>query len=324
MKKNLLIGYLLFSFFTVWGLTSLSIAEEKFPTKPITVLVGFAPGGSMDVTARSLGDFASKTLGQPVVVINKEGSSGALALAELKNANPDGYTLAGMVTGSVITAHMAKLPYHPVQDFDPIIQHSDLLYGIVVQADSPFKTLKDLIAYAKANPYKVNYGTGGVGTPQHLAMIQLGEKVNIKWTHVPFRGAVPAITALLGGHVTFCAQTAVFKTYVQSGRLRLLASLMENRLVGYPDHPTLVELGYNIVTPSLSCIIGPKGIPKDRVQILHDCFHKGMETAAFKEVLNKFDMQLRYRNPEDLKKFIGELYESTGKIIEKYRGELKE
>ncbi len=323
MQRLLMIGLLVVSSFVEWTLASPCIGEEKFPTRPITFLVGFAPGGTADLPIRYLAEFASKILGQPVTVVNREGGGGAVALGELKNAKPDGYTVGFMSAGGIMSAHMRKVPYHPVEDFSPIIQYCTPVFGFVVQANSPFKTLKDLIVYAKANPNKVTYSTTGAGSPQHLVMIQLGEEAKVEWTHVPFGGGVPAVTALLGGHVTCSTQSTVFKPYVDSGRLRLLASLMEKRLGGYPNVPTLIELGYNIVAPSFYCIVGPKDIPKDKVKVLHDCFHKGMETQGFKEVLIKLDMDFQYRDPQNLKRSIKELYESTGKIIESLRRESK-
>jgi tripartite-type tricarboxylate transporter receptor subunit TctC len=238
-------------------------------------------------------------------------------MGELKLKKADGYTLGVLSSGGVLSAHLRKVPYHPVNDFDPILQYSVYQYGLVVRADSPWKTLKDLIAYAQANPNKVKYSTAGAGTPQHLVTIQLGDAAKVKWTHIPFGSGNEAVTALLGGHVDFCPQTTEWKPHVDSGRLRLLAILMDKRMESYPNVPTLVELGYNIVAPSIIGIIGPKGLPKDQVKILHDAFFKGLQDPGFKNSLKQFDLPVVYRNPEDCGKFLKELYESTGKLIEK-------
>lgn len=324
MKKFSMNGFLLVILFAVWAVPGpFCIAEEKFPAKPITMIIGMGAGGMADVAQRYLASFSSKILAQPMVVINRTGGGGAVALGELKNAKPDGHTIGVMSTGGVISALMRKVPYHPVQDFEAITQTVSIDYGLVVKDDSPFKTLKDLIAYAKANPYKVTYSTSGAGTPQHLVMMLLGEEAKVEWIHVPMSSGVTAITALLGGHVTCCAQTTTWKPYVEAGRLRALASFMEERIDFCPDVPTLVELGYKIVAPEFMGIVGPKGIPKDRVQILDDFFRKGTETSGFQEVLNKFGAKTFYRNPEVLKKNIKELYEKVGKIIEQHGEELK-
>jgi tripartite-type tricarboxylate transporter receptor subunit TctC len=319
MKRFLMIGFILVSFLSVWVVVSPCVAQEKFPTKPITLLIGYPPGGTGDLPLRCLAEFASKTLNQPVVVINKTGASGALALGELKNAKPDGYTIGFFSTSAIISAQMQKVPYHPVEDFEPIIEYSTPTYGLVVKADSPFKTLKDLISYAKANPGKVTYSHAGVGTSQDLVMIQLGEAAKVEMTGIPMGGGAPTITALLGGHVTCAAQTGEWKPYVKSGQLRLLASFMENRMKDFPDVPTLIEAGYNIVSLAIYSVVGPKGVPKEVVQIIHDAFYKAMEQAKYKEVLNTLNMDLMYRNPAEVKKHIAEIYQKSGEILQKVK-----
>lgn len=292
-------------------------AAEKFPDKAITLEVGYGAGGSTDLPARALAEGTSKILGQPVVVVNKPGGGSSVMLSELKNAKPDGYTLGVLSSGGILSALMRKVPYHPVNDFDCILQYSVYQYGLVVRADSPWKTLKELIAYAQANPNKVKYSTAGAGTPQHLVMVQLGEAAKVKWTHIPFGSGNEAITALLGGHVDCSAQTTEWKAQVDAGRLRLLAILMPNRMAAYPNVPTLMELGYPIAAPSIIGIVAPKGLPKERLKILHDAFHKGMQDPGFRKSLEQFDLPPVYRNSEDCAKFSKELYESSGKVIEK-------
>ncbi len=296
-----------------------SFAEDKFPSEPITLIVGFAPGGTGDLPLRYLGETASKKLGQPVIVINKPGAGGAVALGEVKNAKPDGYTIAFLSTGGVMGAHMRKLPYDPVKDFEPVIQHTASVYGLVVQADSPFKTLEDLIAYAKKNPNKVTYSTAGASTPQHIVMLQLADAAGVKWTHIPMGGGVKAATQLLGGHVTACAGSPEWKPFVDEGRLRLIAMFGDERLEDYPDVPTLKELGYDIVAPSLYSVVGPKGIPEDRVLILHDALHEGMKTQGYKDLLKKFNLVVIHRDPKELGAYIQDLYDTSGKAISKIK-----
>ncbi|MGZ3523843.1 MAG: tripartite tricarboxylate transporter substrate binding protein [Thermodesulfobacteriota bacterium] len=317
MKRFIWISLFLISICIVWTGSRPCIGAEQFPTKAIELWVGYGAGGSTDIPARALADAASKVLGQPIIIVNKPGGGSAVMMGELKLKKADGYTLGVLSSGGVLSAHLRKVPYHPVNDFDPILQYSVYQYGLVVRADSPWKTLKDLIAYAQANPNKVKYSTAGAGTPQHLVTIQLGDAAKVKWTHIPFGSGNEAVTALLGGHVDFCPQTTEWKPHVDSGRLRLLAILMDKRMESYPNVPTLVELGYNIVAPSIIGIIGPKGLPKDQVKILHDAFFKGLQDPGFKNSLKQFDLPVVYRNPEDCGKFLKELYESTGKLIEK-------
>lgn len=292
-----------------------NIGAQGFPSKPIELWVGYGAGGSTDLPARALADSASRMLGQAVVPINKPGGGSSVMLSELKVAKADAYTLGVYSSGGVLSALLRQVPYHPVNDFDPIIQYSVYQYGLVVKADSPWKSLSDFIAFAKANPGKIKYSTAGAGTPQHLVMTQLGEMAGIKWTHIPYESGAAAITALLGGHVEAAAQTTEWKAQVDGGRLRLLGILMDKRMPQYPDVPTLKEVGYDLVAPSIIAIVGPKGLPKDRTKLLHDVFFKGLDESAFKNSLDQFAMSPDYRNTEELGKFMQELYDSSAKMI---------
>ncbi len=317
MKRFLLIGFLLVSFFVVWVAAIPSFAQEKFPSKPITYLHGYPVGGTGDIPHRYLSESVSKRLGQPVVIVIKLGGGGSVALGELAKAKPDGYTIGFLSGGPIIGGHLSKLPFDVTKDFEPIIQHVTYVHGLIVKADSPFKTLKDLIDYAAANPGKVTYGTPGVGTPQHLTMILLGDLARVKWTHIPQAGGVPSVTAVMGGHVTFSEVSTEFKTFLEAGRVRLLSLSTAKRMDEFPDVPTLTELGYRIPVFAIHCIAGPKGIPKDRVQILHDTYYQAMQEPGYRELLKKMSMPYEYRNPQDLQKHIEELYEKSGEILKK-------
>jgi tripartite-type tricarboxylate transporter receptor subunit TctC len=318
MKRSLIIGGLLLGLtITMWAAGNPCAAQEKFPTKPIYLLVGFNPGGVADLPKRALGEAASKILGQPVVVLNKPGAGGAVALNEVKNAEPDGYTIGDIAVGAITSPHMRKATYHPVDDFDAILQIHTTVHGIVVKTDSPLKSFKDLVAYAQANPNKVKYSTSGASTPQHLVMMELADLLNIKWTHVPFASGNEAIAALLGGHVDCSAQSSEWKPHVVAGRLRLLATCGEKRMESFPDVPTLIELGYNVKSLTTCALVAPKGTPKDRIKILHDAFHKSTEYPPFIEVLKKFDLPPAYKNSQDTQVIIKEIYEKSGKLIEK-------
>jgi tripartite-type tricarboxylate transporter receptor subunit TctC len=305
--------------FLCWAISTPGLAQEKFPSKPIELWIGYGAGGSTDLPARVISDSASKILGQPVVPINKPGGGSSVALSELKVANPDGYTLGVYSSGGVLSALLRQVSYHPVKDFEPILQYSVYQYGLVVRADSPWKTFKEFIAYAKANPGKIKYATAGAGTPQHLVMMQLGDMAKTKWTHIPFESGAKAITALLGGHVDAAPQTTEWKPQVDAGKLRLLATLMDQRMSQYPQVPTLKEEGYDLVAPSIIAIVGPKGLPKDRVKLLHDAFRKSLNEPALKTSLDQFAMSVVYRNTEDLGKFMWTLYDSAAEMIKQMK-----
>ncbi len=291
-------------------------AQEKYPTKPINFIIGYPAGGTTDVCARPLVSAASKILGQPVIVVNKPGGASAVAVATLKNEKPDGYTIGILPSGAVLSQHMRKVPYDSAKDFTPVIQYAVYLYGLVVKSDSPWKTFKEFIEFAKANPGKIRYSTAGPGTPQHLVMERLALKEKIKWTHIPFEGGGPAIANLLGGHVEASSQTTEWKKHVEAGTLRLLAVYGEKRMNDFPNVPTLLELGYNITAPSLICVVGPKGLSPQIVETLHRAFKKSMEDPDFIKIGLQMDQPVLYRGPQELAKHLVEMNEEVGALIQ--------
>jgi len=290
-------------------------AQESYPSKPITLLVGYAPGGTSDTSMRYLANSASKYLGQRVMVVNKEGAGGVVSLSELKSAKPDGYTIAFLATGPIISAHMRKLPFDVTKDFSPIIQTSIAIYGMAVRSDSEFKTMQDWVKFAASNPGKATYSTAGTGSPQHLVMIQLADLLKLDLVHVPTAGGVPAITIMLGGHVTAASQTTEWKPYVNSNQARLLALYTAKRIPDYPNTPTLVELGWNIVAPSVYSIVGPANMPKERVQKLHDAFRAAMSEQGYIDLLKKVDLQYEYSDPAGLEKLIISIDQLSSKAL---------
>ena len=304
-------------FFGVCGtpISGPAFAQEKYPVKPINFLIGFPAGGTTDVCARPLVNAASKILGQPIVVMNKPGGASAVAVATLKNEKPDGYTIGILGSGAVLSQHMRKVPYDTATDFTPILQYAVYLYGLVVQSESPWKTIGEFIEYARNNPGKVRYSTAGPGSPQHLVMERLALKEKVKWTHIPFPGGGPAVTALLGGHVEAASQTTEWKAHVESGRLRLLAVYGEKRMIDFPNVPTLLELGYGISAASLISIAGPKGISPQIVEILHGAFKKAMEDPDFIKVSRQLDQPTIYRSSEDLGKHLVKMNEEVGGLV---------
>jgi tripartite-type tricarboxylate transporter receptor subunit TctC len=294
-----------------------TFAQEKYPTRPIEFIIGFPPGGTTDICARPLVSAASKILGQPVMVLNKPGASSVIAVTFLKTEKPNGYTIGVLPSSAVLSQHMRKVPYDSAQDFTPIMQYSIYTYGLVVQSDSPWKSFKEFIDYAKANPGKIRYGTAGIGTPQHLVMERIALQENIKWTCIPFDGGPPALGALLGGHVEAVSLNPEWKNHVKSGRLRLLAVYGEKRMIDHPNAPTLLELGYKMPIPSLIAIIGPKGLPPQVVDTLHGAFKKAMDDPDFIKISNQVDQPIVYRGPQDLGKHLVQMNEEIETIIRK-------
>ena len=285
------------------------VPAAEFPAKAITMIVPWVAGGSTDTVMRVLSENAGKHLGQPVVVENKAGGGGTVGPATMvATGKPDGYTLSQIPLGVFRLPHTIKTTWDPLKDFTYIIQLTGYTYGIVVKKDAPWKDLKELLAYAKANPGKVTYATPGVGVMQHVVMEKLAKKEGIKWIHIPQKGGIEVITATLGGHVMVGAETSGWAPQVDSGDLRLLAIWTEQRSKKWPDVPTLKELGYGIVASSPFGIAGPKGMDPKVVKTLHDGFKKAMDEPSFRKVLDDFYMVPFYKNSEEYTKYAQELF----------------
>jgi len=292
------------------------LAQEKYPTKPITLTIGYGAGGGTDVSTRPLAHAAGKILGQPIIVVNKPGGATAVALAALKNEKPDGYNIGTLGAGGFLAPLTRKVNYDVLKDFTPILQFAIFQYGLVVRSDSPWKTFKEFIDYAKANPGKIRYSTSGVGGAQHLVMERLALKEKIKWTLIPYESGEQAVTALLGNHVEASSQTTTWKKYVDAGRFRLLAYYGYKRMSSYPDVPTLLEMGYDITAePSLMSLIGPQGLSSQVVETLHQGFKKAMEDPDFIRVSNQVDQPPYYRSPQDLAKHLVEMHGQLAPLV---------
>jgi tripartite-type tricarboxylate transporter receptor subunit TctC len=292
---------------------------QNYPTKPITIEIGYAPGGSTDLVTRAIAAEAAKVLGQPIICNNTPGAAGNLVLGKIKSQKPDGYILAAAPTANVYRIpHMQEAPFK-VSDLVPICEYSQYQYGVAVRADSPWKTWEEFIDYAKKNPGKIRYSTAGIGTGQHLGMEFVAKKYGIKWTMVPFKGGVEATMAVLGGHVDAISQTTEFKDHVIAGKMRMLLAWNPKRLISFPNVPTAKEKGIDVQVATGISLWAPKGISQDIVNKLADAFHKAAETESFKQVCLKFDMPNDFLGPkEDAElvrtqdKVMGEFIKSLG------------
>ena len=305
-------------FWLLLGCLSLSgiASAQDYPTKPINLLVGYPAGGSTDLSMRALAAEAAKILKQPIVVSNVAGAAGTLVLGRVKGEKADGYTIFNAPTANFCRIpHLQAVPYDPLKDFNFIMQYALYQYGLVVRADSPWKTFEEFIDYAKKNPKKVNYATSGLGTGQHLAMEYMANKEKIEWNHVPFPGGLQAVTALLGGHVQAVSQTTEWKEHVAAGTLRLLVVWTDQRLKAFPNVPTLREKGYPFSVHSALSVMGPAGMPKPAVEKLQNAFHQAMESKAFLDVLDKFDMPPAYLGSDGLTTLVNKDYAETGELI---------
>ncbi len=265
--------------------------RSEYPERPITMFISMAPGGSVDICSRSISAAAEKILGKPIVIENRAGGGGTVAFALVANAKPDGYTLCGGVsTGIVRAPQMQKVTFKPLKSFTPIIAYAAPFNGIVVKVDAPWKTFKELVEYAKKNPNKVKYGTGGIGTAMHHAMAFVEHQDGIKWIHVPYKGNAEALTALLGGHVDVASVGPEWVPFVRSGTMRVLVITEEKKNPNYPDVPTLKELGYDFANETVFCIVGPAGLPPDIAKKLESAFAKAADSKEVKTAVEKLDL----------------------------------
>ena len=294
-----------------------ALAQANFPARPIKLICPWPAGGSSDIVMRALGESASKALGVQVVVENKPGASGMLGPNELVKAAPDGYTLSQITIGVARLPHMQKMQFDPLRDFTYIACLTGYTFGIVVKADSPHKTIADLVKFAKANPGKFSYGSTGNGTTPHLAVEEFASKAGIQLTHVPFKGSSDGLQALLGGHIDAHSDATGWAPHVEAGTMRLLATYGSKRTKRWPKVPTLNELGYDTVSDSPFGIAGPRGMDPKVVRKLQDAFKKTLSDPAVLAAFEKYDQPVIYMDSEEYTNFILANYVKEKRTIER-------
>jgi len=302
------------------SLAFLSFASQtswaKYPEKPITIIMCWPPGGTMDVSMRPLAQAASQSIGQLMVIEYRAGASGSVGMGLLKTKKPDGYTIGVTSAGSVAQQHLSKVGYGITKDFTCIMQYADVAYGLVVRADSPWKTFQELVDYAKANPGKIRYTSASPAGSPALTMASLSKRFGIDWANIPFAGGAPALTALLGGHVeAYSATLGGCKSHILSGRLRLLAAFGEKRIPSFPDVPNINELGYPIMFPLGYYIFGPKGLSADILETLHQAFKKGLQDPEFIKSCGIGESIIIYRNPQEMTEHILQFNKEMEELI---------
>ena len=298
---------------------ALPVVAQEYPSKPIEVVVGAAPGGGTDMIARAVADVAPKYVGQPLVVVNKVGAAMVIAAQYVATSKPDGYTL-NVAGGSetVAVPHFRSVPYDPINDFEPIIRFIIERVGFYVKADSPWKSMKDFVADAKQNPDKYSYAHAGVGGIHHATMLAVEKRAGIRLTAVPHKGGAENLAALAGGHVSMAiASPNEAYALVQSGRVRPLANASAKRAPNEPDTPTLREVGIDVYIENQKGFVFPKGTPKPIVQKLHDSLVKVFDDAQFKANAEKLNLELAYLNGEDFRKALKSMYDQIGEAVKK-------
>jgi len=290
---------------------------QAYPARPVTLYCPWPAGGTTDIVMRAFAESAGRNLGQPMVIENRPGAGGTLGAIALTQARPDGYTLSQIPLGVFRLPHMQKVQFDPMRDFTYIACLTGYTFGLVVPADSPLKSIKDLVDYAKANPEKFTYGSTGTGTTPHLVMEEFATQAGIKITHVPYKGTADGLQAVMGGHVMAHSDATGWGPQVDAGRLRLLATYGSKRTKHWPNVPTLKDAGYNTVSDSPFGIGGPRGMEPAVVKRIQDAFKATLDDPKVLQMLDKYDQPVIYLDSEGYTKMARDTFNAEKATIER-------
>jgi len=296
-----------------------SAGAQAFPSKPLRIIVPFAAGGPTDITARIVGPRMTELLGQPIVIDNRAGATGIIGAELVAKSPPDGYTIL-FGTASVVAINMvtySKLPYDTLRDFLPLSPIMTTSTILVVHPSVPAKSLKELVAIARARPGQVTLGSAGTGGTLHLPIEMLMKSAGVKITHVPYKGAAPAVTDVVGGQLTgMFVDLPVISPYVKAGRVRALAMASPKRSVYFPDVPTTKEAGYaNVELQNYYALFLPARTPPDVVGKLHDAVVKTVNTPAVREKLVGTGADPLTMTPDEFTRFLRADIEMWGRVV---------
>ncbi|WP_295851493.1 tripartite tricarboxylate transporter substrate binding protein [uncultured Xylophilus sp.] len=295
-------------------------AQGAYPTKPIRTVIPLAAGSAVDNGARVLLQRMGTELGQSFVLENIPGSAGLIGAERVAKAAPDGYTI-GAFNDSVLTMvpHIyPKAGWDALTDFVPVSLVGTIEWGLVVKPESPYRTVADFVQAAKAQPGKLNYGSGGNGSPQHLAMAMFATRAGIDVTHVPYKGATPAAIAVAGGEVDAAFQgLGTVTSLIQGGKLRLLAVSTPQRLPQYPNVPTVAESGVpDFFFNSWFALVAPKGTPRPVVDRLTGAMRVSLDDPETRRQLTGLGITLRGTSPEEFGRALRDQYALYGRVIQ--------
>ncbi len=301
------------------GITAATAAEAKYPIKPITVIVPYAPGGSSDLVARALAKVSAKHIGQPMIVVNKPGAAAQIGLNELGDSKPDGYTIGIANSGMLLQPLVGKTKYNYATDLEAIAMIGQIPFVLAVRTDAPYTTLEEFISFAKANPGKIKYGHTGVGNMAHTAPEQLSLLAGLKIEPVPYDGGAPLIASLLGGHIQAVMNNPVdLQAHFKAGKIRVLAVAGETRIDDpmYKDVPTFKEKGFNVITILWQGLAAPKGIPEDVLMQLREGVEKIAKDPETVQAVKAMGLVPKYMNGKDLAAYWVSEQKSINKTLE--------
>jgi tripartite-type tricarboxylate transporter receptor subunit TctC len=290
-----------------WMLLAGTAFGQAYPTQPIRLIVPWPPGGGVDTSARIIAQPFGERLGQSIVIDNKPGAAGNIGTEQAARAKPDGYTLLmGSVSPNAINPHLyARLGFEPVKDFAPIALVASVPNILVVQPNAPFNSVQDLIAMAKANPGKLNYGSGGVGSSQHLATEMFKRATGVDIVHVPYKGTAPAELGLMSGDVTLLLDTTACLPFIAGGKMKALAVASKVRNPALPNVPTLDELGIQgVYAGAWYGVMAPAGTPREIVARLNRELNAVLATPEMKKRMVEFGAEIGGGTPEAFGQFM--------------------
>jgi tripartite-type tricarboxylate transporter receptor subunit TctC len=301
---------------TLVNISKHGLAQEKFPSKPITVIVAWAPGGGMDSDARAVQPPAEKILGQPIIIVNKPGAGGTIGFTEGAKATPDGYTIT-QVSAAIVSTHYTISKDIDYRNYEPVILTSLSPGTIYVKKDAPWKSLKEFLDYARANPGKIRMVNPGHGSAGHIRAVGVEYFANVKFTHVPYKGTMPGIMAVIGGHAEAITSGLSDGFHlIEGGKVRAIGITASERVPVIPDVQTFKELGMDYESYSWFGYLVPKGTPKERIKILHEAFKKATESQEYIEYTKKRAVIPRRLGPKELLKFLEEEDRIWSKLLE--------
>lgn len=311
MNKSHWIGVLLGAL----ALSQPAVGQDKYPSRPITIVVPFAAGGGGDTAVRFIADQVQKARGATIVVENKPGGGATIGMSFVARSAPDGYTL-GLVSTSpfTVTPYFQKMPFDPLKDFTFLAQFSVNPAPVYVAANSNFKTIEDLLAFGKANPGKLRWATAAPRGTNHIAMEAALRKQNIKATFVPFGGGAEVLTALLGGNIEFGIGTD-FGPPFKNGQIRLLAESGATKIPGQDQVRLFSELGFPLVLPIFLGLGGPAGLPPDAVKFWEDAMRDLTKTAEFATMMGRYFAATEFLDSAAFTKRINDANASTGAAV---------
>ena len=286
----------------------MGVAQAAYPDKPVKIIIGFPAGGPLDAHIRLLIEKLQAALGQSVIVDYKAGAGGAVGAQFVAQSPADGYTLLLANTGTMVInpAIYTKSPYDTLKDFQPIARTAQQPLALIVNKDVPVNTLKEFVAYAKANPGKLNYGSAGNGGISHLVPEMLKNETGIFLVHIPFKGSAPAFTDLIAGHVQFMAESVPqAANYANQGKVKALAVTSVKRNPALPNTPTVIETGVaNLEVVGFYGILAPKGTPAEAVNKLSQAFKETLENPEIQKRMIDQGADPAFLNADQFTKFL--------------------